>query len=103
MLEDHQETFNLFRQVHDQYTIEKQKFQKEFNTLGEKVQEIIREYEAKLCQHSEKGQYAKYSHNLAEKFQEEVKKNFPLIDFIGVEVVTQAKPDPIDSLPRIRL
>lgn len=86
MLSEHQEAFTDFAQIHAKYQIDQQKWQSEYNKVGKPIQKLIYEYEQKLCGHSEKGEYAKYSAKLAEKFRDEVKAFFPMIDFIGVTV-----------------
>jgi sugar-specific transcriptional regulator TrmB len=84
MLEENKPLFSRFTEIHAAYELEPEMNQKAFNEIGEKIQEIIREYESRLCSHSQKGEYSKFSPNLAEKFREEIKKVFPKIDFIGV-------------------
>lgn len=101
MLDKNPDLFARFLAIHNQYTLEPQKFQGEFNSLGAEVVEIITEYENKLCRTSEKGQYAKYSHNLADKFHELVRNDFPKIDDVGIEIEMATAPS--SSLPvRIR-
>lgn len=84
MLKDNGEIFNSFKNLHDNYVLNPESHQKEFNTQGEKVLEIIREYENRLCTDTERGGYSKYSAQLAEKFQNEVRAHFPMIDRIGI-------------------
>ncbi len=86
MIEANKETFASFRKVHDQYGLEEEKYQEEFNREGEKILPLIHEWENKLCMQSEKAGYGGYTANLAEKFQAEVKKEFPLIDHVGIIV-----------------
>lgn len=71
---------------YDQYGLEEEKYQEEFNSIGEKVLAVIQDWENKLCLQSEKAGYGNYTTNLSEKFQAEVKKVFPLIDHIGIVV-----------------
>lgn len=86
MLDEHKDQFEAFAEIHAKYQLDQQKWQAEYNEIGKPIQDIIREWEQKLCGHSEKGKYAQFSSKLAEKFQEEVKAFFPLVDFIGVKV-----------------
>ncbi len=86
MLEHNKGLFEKFREVHQHYTLEEEKYQEEFNKEGEKVLAVIHEWENKLCSQSEKGGYGVFTGNLAEKFQAEIKKEFPLIDHIGIIV-----------------
>ncbi|OGM11030.1 hypothetical protein A2Z22_04165 [Candidatus Woesebacteria bacterium RBG_16_34_12] len=93
MLSDNQEIFASFRLLHDNYALDQEKWQEEFNLKGEKILEIVREYENRLCANTERGMYNKFSANLAEKFQNEVRKHFPMIDYIGVKT----KPNNLSS------
>lgn len=86
MINDRNEQFKHFKEIHDKYMQDPVIYQDEFNREGKLVVEIIREWERKLCSHSEKGQYGKYSQSLADKFWQEVRKNFPKIDFVGVRI-----------------
>jgi hypothetical protein len=86
MTSKHQELLNEFEVIHNQYVLEPEKFQTSFNQIGEKVVNIITDTENQLCATSEKGQYAKYSHNLADKFHELVRQRFPKIDDVGIEI-----------------
>ncbi len=85
MVEENQEVFNAFMEIHDKYAKDYKTWQTEFNNQGKKVVEIIREWERRLCQHSERGQYGKFSGSLSEKFWIIVRKDFPKIDFVGVK------------------
>lgn len=85
MLKSHQELFDRFKVIHDHYLQNPKQYQQEFNEVGRDAQDIIRRYENILCSRSEGTGYGKYSTNLAEKFQAEVKKAFPKIDFVGEE------------------
>lgn len=89
MLTDNQEVFNDFRKIHDRYALRPDGLQEEFNKQGEKVQEIIREYENRLCTNTERGMYNKFSGGLAQKFQDEVRKVFSMIDHIGLKAETK--------------
>ncbi len=86
MVSENKTAFDKFTQTHFEYSIDQDKNQEEFNKEGEKVQNIIHEWEDKLCKQSEKAGFGNYTANLAEKFQAEVKSHFPLIDHIGIVV-----------------
>src|SRR5690606_9808512 len=86
MLEVHKDEFEKFAEVHAKYQLDQNKWQEEYNKIGAPIKNILYEWEKKLCGHSEKGNFAKFSSQLAEKFQQEVKAFFPLVDFIGVKV-----------------
>jgi len=84
MLTQNKELFAQFKKIHDQYAQDPIKFREEYNHLGEKVMEIIRRYESRLCGKSEKSGYGKFTGNLAEKFWNLIKQNYPLIEEIGL-------------------
>ena len=84
MLNENGQTFGEFRKIHDKYALSSNGLQEEFNKKGEKILEIIREYENKLCANTERGMYNKFSGGLAQKFQDEIRKVFPMIDHIGL-------------------
>lgn len=97
MLTNNKDLFDEFKKIHDEYALNSDNLQTEFNKVGEKVQAVIRTWEDKLCGRSEGSGYASYSGNLAEKFQEEIRKYFPQIDSVGIIV----KESPAFNLKRI--
>ncbi len=86
MVTKNQEIFEDFKKTHDLFAQNRLLYQDEFNRKGTMVNEIIQEYEKKLCSRMEGGKNATYSANLAEKFRVEVKKYLPLVDLIGVKL-----------------
>jgi hypothetical protein len=86
MISDNQEFFDNFQKLHDEYALKGHKLQEKFNREGSKAMDFIREYENRLCANTERGKYNKFSAGLAEKFQKEVRKNFPMIDHVGLIV-----------------
>lgn len=100
MLEEEKELFDAFRKIHDKYAGDPDACQEELNKIGVKVQDALRRWENRLCAHSEKGGYGKYSAGLAEKFRLEVRRVFPKIDSIGVIV---KYPQEIFTVKKINL
>ncbi|RJR28912.1 hypothetical protein C4564_03735 [Candidatus Microgenomates bacterium] len=94
MLSDNKELFDNFRKIHDKYALDMENMQATYNEAGKEIMSIIRAYEDKLCGHSESSGYANYSGNLAEKFQEEVRREFPQIDRVGIVVFNLKKITP---------
>lgn len=88
MLDENKEVFESFKTLHDKYSLKQDTLQNKFNREGENILEIIHEYENRLCANTERGMYNKFSSSLAEKFQNEVRKHFPMIDHIGLKVET---------------
>jgi len=86
MVSENKEAFYKFTRAHFEYSIDQNKNQEEFNREGEKILKIIHEWEDRLCKHSEGAGFGKYTSSLAEKFQDEVKSHFPLIDHVGIIV-----------------
>lgn len=85
MIEQNKELFDEFEWVHQHYSENPGKWQRTFNIVGEKVLEVIRKYEDLLCRKSEGGGYGKFTSNLSQKFQEEIRIHFPKINHIGIE------------------
>ncbi|OGG09561.1 hypothetical protein A2154_01380 [Candidatus Gottesmanbacteria bacterium RBG_16_43_7] len=86
MLAENSDLFASFKNIHDAYAINPQMNQSKFNTIGREIIEVIRNYERILCGKTESGQYGKFSPKLSERFWQEVRKNYPKIDFVGVQI-----------------
>lgn len=99
MITTEKQIFDAFTKLHFQYSQDQDKFQDEFNKSGEKILSIIHEWEGKLCSQSEKAGFGNYTTNLSEKFMQEVRKSFPLIDHIGIII----KKTPNFSIKKISL
>jgi len=84
MVQENKDAFDEFTKLHVDYGMDQEKHQQKFNADGAKILAIVHEWEDRLCRQSEKAGFGNYTTNLAEKFQEEVKKHFPLIDHIGI-------------------
>lgn len=84
MLEENKKIFNDFKTLHANYGMDEEKYQDEFNTLGAEILKIVNEWENKLCAHSEKSGYASYTGGLSQKFRDELRLAFPLVDHIGI-------------------
>ncbi len=85
MIDRNIDLFDTFRMIHDNYSINPDAWQEKLNTVGADVMDIIKEYEDRLCSHSEGSKFGKFSSNLSEKFWSLVRKDFPKIDFVGVK------------------
>lgn len=84
MIDENKDLFDQFFRIHEHYTADPKAYQEEFNQIGRNIQDVILQYERKLCGKTESGMYSKFSGNLSEKFKELVRKDFPKIDFIGI-------------------
>lgn len=85
MINQNRELFENFKDIHDHYTLEPEKYQKIFNDYGREILEVVQDWENRLCSKSEGGGYSRYSTNLSEKFRQEVKKYLPKINSIGLQ------------------
>lgn len=97
MITNEKETFDSFTKLHMQYSLDQDGMQEEFNSKGAKVVAVIREWENKLCSTSDKAGYGGYTSNLSEKFWQEVRKVYPLIDHVGI--IVKKKPDTASKAP----
>ncbi len=86
MIDENKELFDAFFEIHDAYTKDPSANQAKFNEIGRQIQDIIHDYERRLCGKTESGMYSKFSGNLSEKFWGLLRKDFPKIDFVGVIV-----------------
>lgn len=86
MYEAHPDMMTELDTLHRAYALDQKKNQPEFNRLGGKAVEVMRDYERKLCGKSERAGMGVYSSKLAETFWKEIKKRYPLIDFVGVTI-----------------
>jgi len=84
MIDENKELFTRFFDVHDRYVRNPALVQNEFNTIGREVQDVIHDFERRLCGKTEGGMYSKFSMKLSEKFWELIRSDFPKIDYIGV-------------------
>lgn len=101
MLEEHKDLFDLFRPIHDKYTLDMHAHQEEFNRLGASVMETVRDWEDRLCGRSEGSGYGSFTANLAEKFMDEVRREFPMIDRVGIIMSSPPKAEPAFELNKI--
>lgn len=97
MIKENKDVFDAFTKIHFDYSIDPKGMQKIFNLEGGKVQDIIRDYENRLCSNTERGMYNRYSGGLAEKFQDEIRGHFPLIDHVGLVADTAQTPAEVDT------
>lgn len=85
MIEQNENDFKKFKIVHDQYSLDGSN-QVQFHQLGRDILDIVRDWDRRLCSGMERGNFAGYSSKLSEKFWQRVKKDYPLIEEVGVSV-----------------
>lgn len=84
MKDKNQELFDRFTQVHHQATLNPDKLSPDFHQIGLEVLDTIRFWERKLCSGMERGKFAQFSSTLSDKYWQLVRKEFSLIDKVGV-------------------
>jgi hypothetical protein len=84
MSDRHKDLFDKFTPIHEGFSTDPDKWADQFHSIGRDVMDVVRDWERRLCSGSEKTGYGQYSASLAEKFQGEVKKRFPLIHQVGL-------------------
>lgn len=86
MLDKHPAEFAAFREIHDKFKQDQDNYKVQFDVIGKPVLRIITDTENRLCQKMENSNRSKYAANLAEKFRQTVRGDFPLIDLVGVTI-----------------
>lgn len=87
MWDSNKEILSQFMTIHDQYKQDRKKYQSQFNEIGKEARRIMEEWDQRLCQQMERGHNGVFSAKVSEKFWTEVKKDFPLVELVGVEVI----------------
>ncbi len=85
MWDSNKQVLENFLRVHDNFKANRKQYSLEFNTEGKQVREIMEEWDKRLCTQMERGKNGVFSSKVSEKFWSEVKKDFPLIELVGVE------------------
>lgn len=99
MINTNKNVFDNFNKLYNEYIKDQDNLQSRFNSEGKLVLEVIREWENKLCSQTEKAGFGNYSTNLSEKFWAEIRKTYPLIDYVGVI----SKKEPSFIINKIKL
>lgn len=86
MREKEEKLFLEFEDIHQSYKENSKANQPEFNRVGEKVVEVIRDWDRKLCSTMGKTMYGQYSQQVSEKFWDLVRQDFDQIDMVGVKI-----------------
>jgi hypothetical protein len=86
MIAKHAMEFEKFGEVHNKFKVDQDKWKKEFDEIGKPLLRIIEDAENRLCYKMEGAGMGKYSGNVSEKFRQEVRNRYPLIDLVGVTI-----------------
>jgi hypothetical protein len=87
MMNQHGKLFADFKPIHDHYQENPTdpKAAEAFHQEGRRVLDVARDWERRLCSGMERGKFSQYSVKLSEKFWDEIKKDLPLVEEIGVK------------------
>ena len=88
MWDAHKDILARFQDAHDAYQANQRDthLKKNFDAVGKQARAIMEEWDSRLCQQMERGHNSVFSAKVSEKFWTEVKKDFPFVDLVGVEV-----------------
>ena len=86
MQEQNKEVFADFFRVHQLFELEGKKHEAEFHKVGQIAVDIVRDWDRRLCSAMGRGAFSNYSQKLSEKFWDEARKIYPLLDKVGVKV-----------------
>jgi len=109
MVEENKDIFDKFKILHANYGMNEEKYQDEFNKEGIKILDIAHVWENRLCKSSEGAGFGTFTTKLAEKFQEEIRNAFPMIDHVGIISVKRTfnlkniKPKTSFTLKKIKI
>lgn len=84
MLDANQPLFDSFAQASQDFQAANIT-QEQFDVVGRNVLDVVHFWERKLCSGMERGRHSQYSANLAEKFWQHVRSDYPLIDQVGIK------------------
>lgn len=84
MRQSNQELFNRFGAFTTD-SLSNPERSKDFEEVGLEVLDTVRFWERKLCSGMERGRHAQYSTQLADKFWQQVRSDYPLVDQVGVK------------------
>lgn len=73
-----------FRQIHDNFAQDNDKYRADFNRVGRDFINLARGYERRLCGGMERTNNSIFSATVGEKYWGLIRKEFPLIDQVGV-------------------
>lgn len=85
MWEKNKDILTKFLKIHDLYKSNRKQYASVFNQEGKEVRQVMEEWDRRLCAQMERGKNGVFSSKVSEKFWEEIRKDFPLIEFVGVE------------------
>lgn len=85
MQSNNEKLLQQFKKIHDGFASDPSSWEDQFHAVGRDVLDVMRDWERRLCSGTERGNYALYSVKLAEKYWNEIKHDFPLIEQVGLK------------------
>lgn len=73
-----------FFHIHQLFSQDQAQYRQEFNRLGQDFVHWVRLYEKRLCGGMERSGHGAYSSSVADTYWKLVRKDFPLIDQVGI-------------------
>jgi len=86
MHEKNAQLFEEFQEVHQAYLKNPEQAKAEFDRVGMKVLDVMRDWERKLCSAMGRTMYGKYAQLVSEKFWDLARQDYEQIDMVGVKV-----------------
>ena len=91
MLDENKILFEQFSIINKKFSFDPSSCEADFHLIGQKVLDIIRDWDRRLCSAMGKGVYSSYSQKLSEKFWDLARVDFDQIDMVGVKVKKSKK------------
>ena len=85
MITQHEKEFKAFKEIHDLYRQDPEKWQDKYNEVGKPIMDIVIIWEGRLCGKMEGSGRGMYSGGVSEKFRQEIRSYFPSIDMVGIK------------------
>ncbi len=85
MTAENQKLFDEFQPIHDGFVENNDQWAEQFHRVGRDVMDVMRDWERRLCSGMERGTNAVYSHQVSDKFWQEIKKRFSHIEMVGLK------------------
>jgi len=87
MMEQKGDVFEAFKPIHDAFAASRddKKAEAAFHAEGQKVVDVVRDWDRRLCAGMGRGTFSNYTQKLSETFWDRIRKDFALIDLVGVK------------------
>ncbi len=86
MHEKNPQLFEEFQAIHQSYLKNPERAKAEFDRVGMKVLDVMRDWERRLCSVMGRTAFSKYAQQVSEKFWDLARQDYEQIDMVGVKV-----------------